>query len=269
MCITTLSHLLVATYVVDGQFFGHFFGSLRNTVNLHVEGAFTCGGSSYVEGTFICVKNVQGLFVCVGSSCVEGTFMCVKNMQRAIPVCGKLMCGGDIHVCEKHAGIIHVLGKLMCGGDIHVYEKCKGGYSHVWKSCAKNVYKTCAKMCVKMVWQMCAKNMQRTIHEWGKLMCGGDIHVCEKCAGLFTCVKNVCEKHVWKMCVKKQVKNMQKMCKNFVKKHVWKTCTKTCRGPFTCGGSSSVEGRATKMKFFHSLIFFNIYLQMSITNIFN
>ena len=141
------------------------------------------------------------------------------------------------------------------------------------------------------------KNMQRAIHVWGKLMCGGTltcvknkknhagaIHMCEKCVWKLyvekhvgkTCLKNiyvknmcenVCEKHLWKMC-------RENVWENICKKHLGKTCGKKCvRNVLnkTCektvwekcvlkcvGKMCGVEGTSHQSEILHFLIFFGL-----------
>ena len=78
----------------------------------------------------------------------------------------------------------------------------------------------------------------------GKLMCGGDIHMCEKCAGGYSCVG---EAHMWrghscvsKMCrglfafVKHVQKTYAKMCVKNMCKNMWGKCVEKCVAK-TCG----------------------------------
>ena len=160
--------------------------------------------NSHVKG-HSSMKNVQRTIHMWGSLHVEGTLTCVKNVQGTIHIWGKLTCGGEFtYMCEKHTGDYSCVGKLMCRGDIHMYQKCTGGYSyvrgahvcekyaggysHVCKNCVqktsvngvcKNVCRICVKNMCKSGCKNVCENVQRTIHVWGKITCGGASHQSE------------------------------------------------------------------------------------------
>ena len=65
-------------------------------------------------------------------------------------------------------------------------EKCAEDFICGGNSCVKGSF-------------MHVKNRQEEIHMWGKLVCGGDIHVSEKCAGAIHMYEKCVPKHVPKV----------------------------------------------------------------------
>ena len=184
-----------------------------------VSGLFMYGGSSHVEGTFMCemymwilVWNVQGLFTCEGSSCVEEIFHVEHTCEFMCGTCriyscvDLLTCRGHMNSCVEHT---HEFTCETCRVYSHVEAP------HVWGDIP------CGTYMWFLMW-----NVQ------GLFMCGGTSHV----EGTFTCwtytwiyMWNV-NSHVWG----------DIPCGTYMWFLMWNV-----QGLFMCGGSSHVEGTLT------------------------